>query len=99
MKKLALFCLLACTTPAAWAQYGEIWFSAGQNFLTNKGLGTLATIGGSQDDVTLTNGFRFGFRIRAPQGQRAKRVIHTTQVHAPQSGALCICKMCHVATL
>jgi len=63
MKKLALLFLLACSTPAAWAQYGEIWFSAGQNFLTNKGLGTTATIGGSQNDVTLNNGFRFGFRI------------------------------------
>jgi hypothetical protein len=62
MKKLALLFLLACSTPA-WAQYGELWFSAGQNFFTNNGLGTTATIGGTKDDVSLQNGFRFGFRI------------------------------------
>lgn len=62
MKKLALLFLLACSTPA-WAQYGEIWFSAGQNLIRNAGLGTTATIGGAKDDVKLTDGFRFGFRI------------------------------------
>jgi hypothetical protein len=62
MKKLTLLFLLVCTTPA-WAQYGEMWVSAGQNFFTNKGLGTLASIGGSKDDVSLSNGFRLGFRI------------------------------------
>jgi hypothetical protein len=63
MKNLALLFLLTCSAPAAWAQYGEFWGSFGQNFLSNKGLGTLATIGGSKDDVRLSNGFRFGFRI------------------------------------
>jgi len=63
MKKLALLFLLACSTPSAWAQYGEIWFSAGQNFFTNNGLGTLSSIGGAKDDVSLSDGFRFGFRI------------------------------------
>ncbi len=62
MKKLSLLFLLACGTPA-WAQYGEIWFSAGQNFFTNNGLGTTSTVGGTKDDVSLQNGFRFGFRI------------------------------------
>jgi opacity protein-like surface antigen len=62
MKKLALLLLSAWCAPA-WAQYGELWVSAGQNIFSNKGLGTLATIGGSQDDVSLNNGFRFGFRM------------------------------------
>ncbi|MEI9811686.1 MAG: hypothetical protein WDO18_02995 [Acidobacteriota bacterium] len=62
MKKLALLLALA-STPAAWAQYGEIWFSGGQTLFTNNGLGTLATIGGSKDDVKLKDGFRFGFRV------------------------------------
>lgn len=62
MKRLALLSVFAFALPA-WGQYGEIWFSAGQNIFSNKGLGTLAQIGGSKDDVTLDNGFRFGFRI------------------------------------
>jgi len=62
MKKLALLFLLSCSTPA-WAQYGELWFSAGQNFMRNNGLGTLSTIGGSSDDVRLSDGFRWGFRV------------------------------------
>jgi len=62
MKKLALLFVLACSTPA-WGQYGEIWFSAGQNFFRNAGLGTTAQLGGTKDDVSLTDGFRFGFRI------------------------------------
>lgn len=63
MKKLALFFLLACSTPAAWAQYGEIWFSGGQSIMSKANLGTLSSVGGASDDVTLGNGFRFGFRI------------------------------------
>jgi opacity protein-like surface antigen len=63
MKKLALLFLLACATPAAWAQYGEIWFSGGQSLYSNNGLGTLSTVGGAKDDVSLGDGFRFGFRI------------------------------------
>jgi hypothetical protein len=62
MKKLALLFALAGSVPA-WAQYGEIWVSAGQNLLRNAGLGTTAQIGGTKDDVSLTDGFRFGFRI------------------------------------
>lgn len=62
MKKLAILSLLACSTPA-WAQYGEIWFSGGKNLLSNAGLGTTATIGGTKDDFSLKDGFRFGFRM------------------------------------
>jgi opacity protein-like surface antigen len=64
MKKLAAFLFLAVAgTPAAWAQYGELWFSAGQSLMGNAGLGSLQTIGGNEDDVEFTNGFRFGFRV------------------------------------
>jgi opacity protein-like surface antigen len=62
MRKLALLFLLACA-PAAWAQYGEIWFSGGEMFYKNAGLGTQATLGGSDNDVHLENGFRFAFRV------------------------------------
>jgi opacity protein-like surface antigen len=62
MKKLSLLFLLACSSPA-WAQYGEIWFSAGQNLLGNSGLGTLAQVGGNKDDVKLEDGFRWGMRV------------------------------------
>ncbi|MEO8100696.1 MAG: outer membrane beta-barrel protein [Acidobacteriota bacterium] len=63
MKKIALFLVLSCAAPAAFAQYAELWFSGGQSLLQNRGLGTLATIGGSKDDVRLTDGFKWGFRI------------------------------------
>jgi hypothetical protein len=60
MKKLAVVLFLACTTTA-WGQYGELWFSAGQS-LIDKGIGsTIST--GSEDDIELGNGFRFGFRV------------------------------------
>jgi opacity protein-like surface antigen len=62
MKKLALLFALACAAPA-WAQYGEIWFSGGQSLFKNNGLGTLASIGGTKNDVKLGDGFRFGFRV------------------------------------
>jgi opacity protein-like surface antigen len=62
MTKLALALFLTCT-GSAWAQYGELWFSAGQSLMTNGGIGTLAATGGSEDDVELTDGFRFGFRF------------------------------------
>jgi opacity protein-like surface antigen len=53
----------AVAMPTAWAQYGEIWFNAGQSLFQNNGLGTIRTVGGSKDDVKLEDGFRFGFRI------------------------------------
>jgi opacity protein-like surface antigen len=62
MKKLAIACLLL-GAGSAWAQYGELWFSAGESLMTNGGIGTLATVGGNKDDVELTDGFRFGFRF------------------------------------
>ncbi|MFM2126106.1 MAG: hypothetical protein RL328_2557 [Acidobacteriota bacterium] len=63
MKKLALLFTLVCAAPAAWAQYGEVWFSAGQSMYQNSGLGTSAVVGGSQNDFKLGDGFRFAFRI------------------------------------
>ena len=66
MKKLAVAFLLACT-GSAWAQYGELWFSAGQSLITNGKLGTFSVVGGSEDDVELTDGFRFGFRFATNQ--------------------------------
>lgn len=62
MRKLALLFALACA-PSAWAQYGEIWFSAGEMLYKNNGLGSFALLGGSTDDIRLEDGFRFGFRV------------------------------------
>jgi hypothetical protein len=46
----------------AWAQFGEIWFSAGQHLLSNRDLGTDTTFGGLKSDYQLTDGFRWGIR-------------------------------------
>ena len=62
MKKLAAILFLACA-GSAWGQYGELWFSAGQHFLQNEGLGSPAQ-NGDQEEVKFDNqGFRFGFRV------------------------------------
>ena len=61
MKKLLPLTLLALAVPAM-AQPFEMWFSGGQSFFRNAGLGTDQIFGGTPDDVTLTDGFRFGFR-------------------------------------
>ena len=62
MKKLAVVLFLACAN-SAWGQLFEVWFNGGQSLLSNKGLGTLFTTGGSKDDVKLEDGFRFSFRM------------------------------------
>jgi opacity protein-like surface antigen len=62
MKKLALMFALLCA-PAAWAQYGEFWFNAGETLYANNGLGSFALLGGNPDDVRLEDGFRFSFRV------------------------------------
>ena len=53
---------LACA-GSAWGQLFEVWFNGGQSLLSNKGLGTLATVGGNKNDVQLEDGFRFSFRM------------------------------------
>ena len=60
-KLLALIAFTAGT--AAWGQGFEAWFSAGQSLLSNSGLGTTATSGGTKDDVKLNDGFRFSLRM------------------------------------
>src|SRR6202171_1680251 len=62
MKKLAVVLVLACA-GSAWGQSFEVWFNGGQSLMSNKGLGTVATVGGSTDDVTLEDGFRFSCRM------------------------------------
>jgi hypothetical protein len=62
MTKLALLFALAYA-PAAWAQYGEVWFDAGETIYKNNGLGSFAVLGGSKDDIRMENGFSFGFRV------------------------------------
>ena len=62
MKKLAVVLVLACA-GSAWGQSFEVWFNGGQSLMSNKGLGTVATVGGTKDDVTLEDGFRFSFRM------------------------------------
>jgi len=61
MKKLLVVLFLAGAS-SAWAQYGELWFNAGQSFMSNGGLGSTSPTG-NKDDVKLDDGFRFGFRI------------------------------------
>jgi opacity protein-like surface antigen len=70
MKRLfVLFALVALGfTGTARAQSGEFWFDAGASLLSNRGLGTDQSFRGSNDDVQLNNGFRFGFRFCFNQG-------------------------------
>ena len=58
----------------AWAmpgygQVAEFWFGGGQSKLTNAGLGTTATTGGREDDVSLRGGFRINFRLTLNTGR------------------------------
>lgn len=62
MNKLFALAALAFSVPA-WAQTGELWFSGGQSLLSNSGIGTDQSFGGTKNDVQLTDGFRFGFRF------------------------------------
>src|SRR6185436_5943869 len=62
MKKLAVVLFLACA-GSAWGQLFEVWFNGGQSLLSNKALGTLASVGGNKDDYQLEDGFRFSFRM------------------------------------
>jgi hypothetical protein len=61
MKKLLVVSLLGLAAPI-WAQNFETWFSGGEGLMTHAGLGTDEPFGGSPNDVTLTDGFRFAFR-------------------------------------
>ena len=47
---------------SAGAQSVEFWFSGGESLISSGGLGTTASIGGSKNDVELTDGFRFALR-------------------------------------
>jgi hypothetical protein len=62
MRKLAVMLVLACA-GSAWGQSLEIWFNGGQSIMSNNGIGTTATIGGTGDDVKLEDGFRFSIRM------------------------------------
>ena len=48
---------------AVFGQSAEFWFSAGESILWHNDIGTTAPIGGSPNDFSLGNGFRFGFRF------------------------------------
>lgn len=62
MSKLAL--VLALTfSSVVFGQAGGVWVSFGQSLLSNTGLGTDQSVGGTKNDVVLTDGFRFGFRF------------------------------------
>jgi hypothetical protein len=79
MTKLAAVLALAFCS-AAWAQTGELWFSAGDSLLQSTGMGTdlcpiyvtgmicRQSFGGTPNDIALTNGFRFSFRGAFNQG-------------------------------
>ncbi|HXP88098.1 MAG TPA: outer membrane beta-barrel protein [Bryobacteraceae bacterium] len=62
MRKFLPIVLLAVGAPA-FAQSFEGWFSGGQGLLSNSGLGTDQPFGGTPNDVQLTDGFRFAFRV------------------------------------
>jgi hypothetical protein len=62
MRKLLPVVLLAFGAPV-FAQSFEAWFSGGQGLLSNSGLGTDQVFGGTPNDVQLTDGFRFAFRV------------------------------------
>src|SRR5580658_5334145 len=53
---------------AAWGQTGELWFSFGESLLEDNGIGTIKAFGGTSNDVTLDNGYRFSFRFGFNQG-------------------------------
>jgi hypothetical protein len=61
--KLPLAMVALAFSGAVFAQSGEFWFSAGESILENNSIGTTSVIGGSANDYTIGNGFRFGFRF------------------------------------
>lgn len=63
MKRFVLLLLLASAAPSGWGQYFELWFHGGKSFMANGSLGSLFVAGGNKDDVELTDGTRFGFRV------------------------------------
>ena len=67
MKKLAVVLALAFSS-AAFGQTGELWFNFGGSELSNNGIGSPFAIGGSPNDFTLTNDWRFSFRFGFNQG-------------------------------
>lgn len=62
MRKLLPVVLLALGAPV-FGQPFEAFFSAGQGLLSNSGLGTDQMFGGTSNDVQLSDGFRFSFRV------------------------------------
>ena len=66
--------LLFLCAASAWAQSGELWFSAGASILSNNGLGTAAP-GGNPNDFHLDNGFKFGFRFGFNVGEHVGHEI------------------------
>jgi outer membrane protein W len=61
--KLSLAMVALAFSGAVFAQSGELWFSAGESILFNKGIGTTLPIGGTPSDYSIGDGFRFGFRF------------------------------------
>jgi len=68
MRKLLLVVAGLAMAGSAGAEGIEVWFLAGQTLMSNGGLGSASCvagelcIGGSQNDISLTDGFHFGFR-------------------------------------
>ncbi len=58
-----IFAVALAASTTAVAQVAEFSFSAGQSKISNGSIGTLATAGGTKDDIQLKDGFRFGFRL------------------------------------
>jgi opacity protein-like surface antigen len=62
-----LLMTLALSAPG-FGQVAEFWFGGGQSLISNGGIGTTATIGGTKDDVKLTDGFQINFRLTLNSG-------------------------------
>ena len=60
--------MLLAFSATGFGQSAEFWIGAGQSLMTNGGLGSTSTFGGSQNDIKLTDGWRLNFRMTLNQG-------------------------------
>jgi len=91
MNKRLPIILLAVCAPA-FAQPFEFFFNGGQGIMSNSGLGTTAQFGGSPNDVSLADGFRFSFRVGFNSetifGHEVQYAYQRTQLTYASSAAL-----------
>ena len=73
MRRLLAGFFFVCAATA-WAQSGELWFSAGSSLLSNTALGTTSATG-KADDFHLDSGFKFALRFGFNVGEHAGHEI------------------------